>query len=126
MGLITKLAAFTLRQTVADSAAKFVEKVGQYYADPTKALPQAIQQANTQTWQLMELALAGDALNEKLQRFLVSGQMRGILTPLRERVRQLGLTFRNNCLLELRSARQAGVLVVGTEQELLAAGQDVQ
>lgn len=120
MGLITKLAAFTLHQAIGEAGTRAVAWIERYYADPTQALPLAMTRANDQTWRVIELALAGDGLGDRMCRLFASGTLCGVLTPLRERVGHLGEDFRHVCLAELRAARKAGLLEAGTKRELTA------
>lgn len=123
MNLANKIVAFTLRQAIGEVGDKVFALIERYYTDPTKALPKAIDKANTQTWHVIELALAGDSMMGWLKGKMVSGVERGILGPLKEWVQSQGEDFRRNCLLELRAARQAGLLTgAATGQELVAAG----
>jgi serine/threonine protein kinase len=121
MQLSTKLTQFVLRQALGDFGSQTVTWLQQHFTDPTKALPAAIEQANTRTWRVLELALTGDSLAGWIRQKLSSGAERGILQPLRDWLKGQGEPFLRACVTELRAAGAAGVLTPdNTGQELMA------
>ena len=124
---LTALAALALSQVVDEVGAAIGHKVYAYWTDPSQALPQAIAKAQDQTWKMVEMALAEDSLGATLRRAVARGTLRGANAPLRALIAERGDAFRTGCLAELRAARRAGLLTVGSGQELAqyAAGVNV-
>lgn len=119
MKLTTKLTRFVLNQTLSNWGGQVLTGLGnqsvnwleQHYTDPSQALPKAIDQANTRTWRVLELALAGDSFTAWLQQRFISGAERGLLDPLRTWLKGQGEGFRKSCLAQLRAARADGLLI---------------
>jgi hypothetical protein len=88
------------------------------FADPSQKLGNALRTARDRAWQALEIALAGDSWWQRCQVLFSSGdtrafrrQVRAFLdaSPLAGLPGQ-GPEFRDECLRELRAARQAGLL----------------
>ncbi|MEN9848415.1 MAG: Serine/threonine-protein kinase PknB [Pseudomonadota bacterium] len=87
---------------IAGSEAKgAVKAVQNHLADPTKALPLAIEQATDKTWQAFELALNTTKLAE-LKKLIASGTMQAALQGVMRYLEQQGSGFQQKCLLQLQ------------------------
>src|SRR4051794_4964911 len=105
MSPLRHLLGFGLRQLLGDSHEGVVQAVTSYFKDHSTTLPAALERAHDRAWRVLAVALAGDGFCDRLKRFFMSGDDRGI----REQV-QLFLksnafsldgtpdTFRQHCL----------------------------
>ena len=123
MSLVAKLIGFGFRQTLGADAGHAAEivvgAVEKHFADHSQTLPKALAKANNRAWQALSIALAGDGFLDKIKVFFASGDDKGI----REQVqlflqdKNIGFEgtsadFRKQCLVELKTAKQAGLLTV--------------
>src|ERR1019366_8272148 len=131
MSLVSKLIGFGFRQVIGavagDDAGELTGKlagpviqlVERHFTDHSQTLPKALARANDRSWQALSIALAGDGFLDKIKVFFASGDDKGI----REQVRlflqdkNIGFEgtsaeFRKTCLVELKTAKQAGLLTV--------------
>lgn len=86
------------------------EWINERLEDPSGALREAVQRAHVQSWQVVELALAGDRLSGRFRAALSSGQVKGVVAPLERVITARGPELRERALRELRQARQSGPL----------------
>ena len=123
MSLVAKLIGFGFRQTLGAGAGQTAEivvgAVEKHFTDHSQTLPKALAKANKRAWQALSIALAGDGFIDKIKVFFASGDDKGI----REQVqifledKNIGFEgtsaeFRKQCLVELKTAKQAGLLTV--------------
>jgi hypothetical protein len=117
MQLGTPLLAYALRQVIGESADQVAAFIAGRFADPSRALPRALDRANDRAWQALALALAGDGLLDQIKGFFAGGDVKGFrdqVRPFMEANRShfegTATDFRRACLAELKKARQAGAL----------------
>jgi serine/threonine protein kinase len=110
MQLLAKLLAFALRYSLNKNQYETIEWLEQQYAEPSQILFKVISQAESQTWQLIEIILIDGSLWTRLQVLFVKYKTQGILNVLRNWVDQQGKSFRNDCIAELQIAKRVGLL----------------
>lgn len=129
MEILRCLSVVALQQLVGDSARAVVDGFTKHFTDQGQALLQALRIASDRTWKALEIALAGESWwaqvkaalsNKEHQAF--AGQVRDFLNavPLPELANHI--EFRKQCLLELRQARDEGLLHAGTLSAAEVAG----
>src|ERR1019366_8187893 len=129
MSLVSKLIGFGFRQVIGavagDDAGELTGKlagpviqlVERHFTDHSQTLPKALAKANDRAWQALSIALAGDGFLDKIKVFFAAGDDKGI----REQVqlflqhKNIGFEgtsadFRKQCLVELKTAKKAGLL----------------
>ncbi|KOR28193.1 hypothetical protein TI03_05280, partial [Achromatium sp. WMS1] len=106
-------------QSITPAGGTIADWMTDYCRNPSQALPQALTTANQQTWQTIELALAGDMLTGKLKQSLASGKYQAALTPLQQYLDTQSSDYRKNCLAEFAAARNANLLEPKFDQSLL-------
>ncbi len=106
-------------QSITPAGGTIADWMADYCRNPSQALPQALTTANQQTWQTIELALAGDMLTGKLKQSLASGKYQAALTPLQQYLDTQSSDYRKNCLAEFAAARNANLLEPKFDQSLL-------
>jgi serine/threonine protein kinase len=121
MLLVGNLIGFGLRQTVgADAvctAENVVGAVEKHFTDHSQTLPKALARANDRAWQALSIALAGDGFLDKIKVFFASGDDKGIREQVRLFLQDKNIGFegtsadhRKHCLVELKTAKQTGLL----------------
>ena len=129
MALISKLIGFGVSQvigTVAGDGAgelagstvgSVIKLVERHFTDHSQTLPKALAKANDRAWQALSIALAGDGFLDQVKLFFASGDDKGIREQVRlflqdKNIRFAGSSadFRKQCLVELKKARQLGLL----------------
>jgi WD40 repeat protein len=109
-----KVVGFQLGEAGLDGVAGFLSE---RFTDHSQRLPEALRKANERAWTTLEVALEGEsvwrildraddkALRQQVRTFLDNTPLAGLPGH--------GDEFRQQCLRELRAARQAGLLVGG-------------
>jgi len=116
-----KLLGLVLGQALGDVGQSMADWLADYTRDPSGTLPKAIAQANERSWQVLELALAGEGLSGRLQQFFARGELTALCQPIQQVIAaQGGEPFRRQCLKELQAARRAGLLQRSAGHNLVA------
>ncbi|MHB1423099.1 MAG: bifunctional serine/threonine-protein kinase/formylglycine-generating enzyme family protein [Gemmataceae bacterium] len=121
MLLLGNLMGFGLRQILgADAvytAENVVSAVEKHFADHSQTLPKALARANDRAWQALSIALAGDRFLDKIKVCFASGDDKGIREQVQLFLQDKNIGFegtsadhRKQCLVELKTAKQAGLL----------------
>ena len=77
---------------------------------PDQTLREAVRRARESSWQVVELALAGDSLSGRFRTAVSAAAVRAVVAPVARIVALRGPEMRDRCLEELRAARRAGLL----------------
>src|SRR5436309_1631336 len=133
MGIVQKLSALAVQQLL-DGTCKAVgfgeaETAGtavvgflsRHFTDHSQALIRALQEANARAWKALEIALAGDSLWERGKVLLAPSEEKAFRQQLQAFLEATplgglpghGQEFRQQCLRELRAARDQKLLVGG-------------
>ncbi len=103
---------FGLRQVLGETAEQVVQSIGDYFTDPSRKLPRALERANEKAWKTLELALLGSTWTGKLKNWIVKGDIRAIRLPIESVITQKereNRNFRKHCIQELQSVRDNGL-----------------
>lgn len=111
---LCEAAGIKLVGELTESAVSFLYE---RFSDHSQKLAKALDRANQRAWRALEVSLAGESLWNLLDRSeerAFRRQLKGYLDALPlAGLPADGLEFRHQCLLELRTARRAGILVLG-------------
>ena len=117
MPIVSKLAAYALRQVIGEAAEQVVSFVQEYVTDHGQTLPRALAAANDHAWQAVGVALAGDRFCDKVKRLFTSADDKGFreqvtrfLNSGRLGFEETPLQFRQKCLDELHLLRKGRLL----------------
>lgn len=129
MGIAYQLSALALRPLINAVCSSFgiesatadivIGHLRKYFNDPSERLLKALQTANDQAWDVLELSLEGDSLWTQFRAKFGQAETRVLQQTIRsflESVPPAALAsndleaFRYQCLLELRQIRKAGLL----------------
>jgi serine/threonine protein kinase len=98
-----------------------VKLVARHFLDQSERLPRALNKSNERAWRILELALAGETILDKVREKISRAEDRAFLNKIREFLKQAELPgvpdsekFRKQCLQELRKARASGKLELRT------------
>lgn len=143
MAILPSLSVLAVRQLVSHACTavgvhvgmEATDKVSQFlvrrFSDQSQRLIKALENSNGRAWQVLEISLAGESFWQRCRLWLAPRdelafreQVRALLdaTTL-DGLADLGPEFRQQCLKELRDARQGAVLTGGTVQPLDLARQ---
>jgi hypothetical protein len=99
---------------------ELVDLVSNYYADPTKALQEAVQKANADALLAVDLALRPDWMARRFGAPLASGPVRAAWERMRGFIDGEGEASREACLAELAQARAQGLFELQFDDRDLA------
>jgi len=116
---MSRILTLLLAQVGGDLGRGLGEWIGEHCEDPGQALPGAVQRAQGASWEVLELALAGDSLGKRFRVALGAAQVKGVLAPVEQLLQAQGPHLRERCLSELRQARDAGLLGADLNFDLL-------
>lgn len=117
MSFLTPLAAYGIRQVLGDGIERVAAAIHDLFRDHSQTLPAALQRAHKQSWQALEVALAGNSLADRFKGLFSSGDTKAIRELVQQFVRTVGDPlagtpdqFRTACLAELKRLRESGSL----------------
>lgn len=122
--LVVGAARAVARQVVGDASDAVLGFLQQRFTDHSQHLPRALQQANTQAWKALEIALAGESLLDRCKAALAPAEQRAFAQQVQAFLQSSPLPdlpgdvagFRRRCLRDLRQAERAGLLAGGRLQ----------
>jgi serine/threonine protein kinase len=121
MGIAQKLFCVALEPVLGGFAGTVVESASDFlnerFTDQSQKVQHALHKATGRTWQVLEMALAGDSLWQRCKSWLAPGEEKAFQEQLRGLLQITSLPdlsgkekFRRTCLAELQAARRAGLL----------------
>ncbi|KOR29467.1 hypothetical protein TI04_08550, partial [Achromatium sp. WMS2] len=124
--MLYQLCGFIVSEALNGLGSKAHNQLQVWCQDPKQELAKALDQANTHTWRVLELAVAGNSMSQWLRQRFVTGAERGVLEPVRLWIQTQGEEFRLACAEELTMMRARKLLTLDPDwqansQQLIAA-----
>jgi tetratricopeptide (TPR) repeat protein len=122
MGLLVKLSALAVRQVLStvglgDAVDGVTSILQERFTSQSTRLSETLKRATSSAWNVLEFALAGDSLLQRLQRPDDQDFKEQVQRALRsihlQQPENIGPDFPDRCLKELRGARKVGLLESG-------------